>query len=144
MSVIISLRSLSTERKLERTVGLQPLRIMLPIIERIPEDYRSDFYICPMAFNGCEGAKDPEFYGRCAGSNYPYMNCDLWDGDLTLAQKKHEEDGDRRVKLTKNHIAENSIHDALAEGIDLGRVAGFPFILDQRNFGRACEYDLRR
>ncbi len=142
MRTIVSVRSLAAERRLERTVGLQPLKRMLPILEQIPPNYRSDFYICPMAFHGCEGAKDPQFYGRCAGNDYPYMNCDLWDGELTPATDLNEDTQEGITPLKKNHLEEESIHDALAEGVDPKKVAGFPFVLDRKNTGSVSEYNL--
>src|SRR3989344_4980484 len=86
IEVISSLTSVchTTVRELRREVGFQtyPFKTILPIVDKIPDDFNSDFYICPMAYHGCEHAKSPGFYGRCAGSDYPFMNCDLWDGDL--------------------------------------------------------------
>jgi len=115
MTRLESLASPATIRRLSRAYGLQPLRTSFPVLNQIPPSGDLDFSTCPLK-DICYGAKGPEFYDKCIGIDYQYLRCDIWDPDLTPIPR--EKTGAKRARVRNCHQEEESVHDALAEGVN--------------------------
>ncbi len=93
----------------------------------VPEDIpdmwdETLLYECPLGLEGrCEGAKDKDRYESfCSGSNFPYINCDLYKIIIQGDAESHVKIvGDVTVmeESSYNHSHDyDSLHDRIADG----------------------------
>lgn len=97
--------------------------------DEFPSELASDYHTCPFAYSGCLGAKDPGFEGTCSGKDFPYLQCDLYEMQNQDIQIRAIGDSRRRAvnpngKHKKAVSLKESIHDAIAEGVNASSVQG--------------------
>jgi hypothetical protein len=103
--------------------------------ENIPTEIATDPYTCPFAYDGCLGAKDPEYHTRCTGRSLPFLRCDIHNIKISDTQVRVQLSSTARARKPKRASPRDSIDDGLDEGAPIQEVAGFGGALRFRSSG---------